>query len=225
MFNESELLRTPSNALACDPRTQYLVKVREDGQSSRLLLDDQYQVISRFTLSLKVPEDIRISFETAKNLYLYSWFVYRFYPIAEQNALTTLELALRIKFPDYVEDYSRTHKNRKPGLKILLQHAANEKQIRNESFPNRTVWATELARERLSLKAIESMQRLGLTEFEYDDSKVSPTDEDLSYDWLSLFIEHIPKIRNNYAHGSIDLNHSVLRTFDISCSMIEQLFT
>jgi len=42
-----------------------------------------------------VPEKIREHFETTKNLLLYSWFVYRFIPVAEFHAATTLEYALK----------------------------------------------------------------------------------------------------------------------------------
>lgn len=42
-----------------------------------------------------VPLHVRQLFETAKNLSLYSWFVYRFHPIAQLIGHSSLEQALK----------------------------------------------------------------------------------------------------------------------------------
>ncbi len=46
-----------------------------------------------FPLNAGVPEHVAQHFETAKNLYLYSWFIYRFQPVAELQSLACLEFA------------------------------------------------------------------------------------------------------------------------------------
>jgi hypothetical protein len=48
-------------------------------------LAERYADVSQFELIQSVPLNVRVHFETAKNLYLYAWFVYRFYPVAEQR--------------------------------------------------------------------------------------------------------------------------------------------
>ena len=58
-------------------------------------LEARYEVLSSYTLSPNAPADVAIQFEHAKNLYLYAWFGPRFHVLAQQHALTTLELALR----------------------------------------------------------------------------------------------------------------------------------
>jgi len=68
------------------------------------------------------------------------------------------------------------------------------------------------------------MSRAGLTEMVIDDSNVAPTDGELAYDWISMFVESLPNMRNDYAHGSHTLLPTVLRTFDIVCDLINQLF-
>lgn len=85
-------------------------------------------------------------------------------------------------------------------------------------------WATELAKDRYRLLQIDAMSRAGLTEMILDDSSVVPTENDLAYDWISMFVESLPNMRNDYAHGSHTLLPTVLRTFDIVCDLINQLF-
>lgn len=56
-------------------------------------------------------------------------------------------------------------------------------------------------------------------------SHVVPTVADLQHDWLGGFVKAIPPIRNDYAHGSSTLHHSVLHTFDLVCQLINQLYS
>ena len=62
-------------------------------------LEDHFADIARFHLSANVPREVTIQYETAKNIYLYAWYVYRFYPVAEQQALASLEMGLRQRLP------------------------------------------------------------------------------------------------------------------------------
>jgi hypothetical protein len=65
----ADALREPNIVLKADPRT-----------NAAETLADRQQRIGQFLLAEAVPHAIRVHFETAKNLYLYAWFVYRFYP-------------------------------------------------------------------------------------------------------------------------------------------------
>ncbi|KVL10867.1 hypothetical protein WL14_29295 [Burkholderia cepacia] len=67
------------------------------------------------------------------------------------------------------------------------------------------------------------MQRSGATTCEVDHSNVEPSPEDFD-DWIDLFINTLPNIRNMYAHGSSALHNTVLHTFDIVSELINQLF-
>jgi hypothetical protein len=89
--DEDESLRTPGSALAPDSRSTMFSIIG----SRPMTLEDRHSWVAAYRLDRNIPEAIRIHFETAKNLYLYAWFVYRFHNVAEQQALTTLEFALR----------------------------------------------------------------------------------------------------------------------------------
>ena len=226
MIDESDFLKTPQNAFDPDPRTKCLVlQDKLSNHIRQVTLADQNELISTFTLSRNVPEEVIIHFETAKNLYLYSWFVFRFYPVAEQQALTTLEYALRLGCPEFVKQYTDTNRfNNEPGLKTLIKHAAKIGKIKNELFPSRLTWASQRAKNRFSYLKLNEMTEAGLNETGCDDSSIEPSQDDLNYDWIADFIEHIPALRNDLAHGSPTLHHTVIHTFDIVSSIINMLF-
>lgn len=217
-----DALRTPERTLVADDRTGTFVVLGENGVRP-ISLADWHAEISHFELTREVPQDVRIHFENARNLYLYSWFVYRFHAVAEEHAIGSLEYALRLRLING-ELVSQAKANR-IGLADLLTHANKNKLIKNKSIKSRVRWATEMARRRYSLLQMEAMNCAGVTEMVFDDSHVVPTDADLEYDWISEFIEVLPKIRNDYAHGSQTLRSNVLRTFDIVCDLINQLFS
>lgn len=50
--------------------------------------------MSELTLHSGVPVAVLQTFETAKNVSLYSWFVYRFHRVAELVVYSALEFAL-----------------------------------------------------------------------------------------------------------------------------------
>lgn len=222
-LHSSDALRAPNQAFEPDPRSDYLVRVDEHALSPQpITLAGQYDLIASFTLATAVPEDVAIHFETAKNLYLYAWFVFRFYPVAEQQALTSLEFALNKRLAEAHK--KRYPKAGPPGLSTLLSHARDVGLIRNEALNGRDRWALGLARRRYSDEQMRKMQESGLDELVFDDSHVVPTEADLQYDWLDNFVRTIPRIRNDYAHGSSTLHHTVLHTFDVVSQLINQLY-
>ena len=84
---------------------------------------DQYTSVSTIRIKDAVPEEIRIHFTTARNLLVYSWFVYRFIPVAEQHAYATVEMALQNRLD-------------KPGMGLrgLLKEAIAQGLIADEGF-------------------------------------------------------------------------------------------
>lgn len=58
----------------------------------------QRYIDERLKPSPCIPTEIRVQIETVKNLFLYSWFVYRFGIVAKNQMLNVTELALRKKF-------------------------------------------------------------------------------------------------------------------------------
>lgn len=216
-----DALRTPEQAIRPDARYDSFAVIDAE-QVRKVNLTDRHEAISGFVLNPTVPVSVRIHFETAKNLYLYGWFVYRFHPVAEQQALASLEFGLR----ERLEQIGGTARGsaKRSGLAGLLKQARMKGLIRNDLLRGRLHWATERARARYRYGLFEEMNRTGAMEMTFDDSSVQPTQEYLNHDWIAIFIESLPLIRNTYAHGSGILYPSVLRTFDIVCDLINQLY-
>ena len=61
-------------------------------------LEEMHQLLDDIVLNDEVPDDVYQLFETAKNLSLYSWFMYRFHQVAELMSYTALEMALRHRY-------------------------------------------------------------------------------------------------------------------------------
>src|SRR5438045_239052 len=125
MVHEADSLRSPDRIFHPDPRTPAMVRTDlKTGVSRSITPIDQHQAVVPFQLSPTVPEAVQIHFETAKNLYIYAWCVFRFYPVAEQQAFGTLEFALRERQLEFVRQYAERHRrNAEPGLGALLNNA------------------------------------------------------------------------------------------------------
>lgn len=213
-----DALRDVDSALAPDARWKGFAVLDSGGVRPASLQDRQMQ-IARFVLSSAVPPEIRVHFETAKNLFLYAWFVYRFHPVAEQQVLASLEFALRERLKGEKDSASR-----RSGLSALLKTAQIRGLIRNDAIRNCAQWAMELARERYRHEALQQMIGSNTEEMILDETDVQPTDADLTYDWIGNFVESLPRIRNIHAHGTGMLYPNVLRTFDIVSDLINQLY-
>src|SRR5947207_15275574 len=87
----------------CQPDIRYRGRVDLDkttGTVSETTIESIYDLIQPIALGAKVPDEVRSHFETAKNLALYSWFVYSFNVVAAMHAFASLEMALRTKLDD-----------------------------------------------------------------------------------------------------------------------------
>lgn len=85
-------------------------------------LENYHKFISNHKLHQNAPIKVQELFETAKNLQLYSLYVYRFGIVSAQQAITAMELALR-EFA-----CSEGYKNIK-GLRNLLEKAHKENWV------------------------------------------------------------------------------------------------
>jgi hypothetical protein len=92
--------RFKSLSEVCQPDIRYRGRVDLDkttGTVSETTIESIYDLIQPIALGAKVPDELRSHFETAKNLALYSWFVYSFSVVAAMHAFALLEMALRTK--------------------------------------------------------------------------------------------------------------------------------
>lgn len=215
-----DFLRTLETICRPDPRNESPNRGEDDvfGRT----LESHHAAVAALTLNEAVPEKIQIQFETTKNLYLYAWFVYRFYPVAELHAHTCLELALRTRFAaDLPINPKRPHG---PGLRKLLAHAINAGVLRNEKFD---VWrrtTAQRARNRALAELIEEMDRQNLDEADFDEANVVANDDDRNHDYVGVLLKNLPKIRNEYGHGSTALHNRVIGSLRIVQEAINQLW-
>lgn len=208
-------MKALSEILEPDPRQKYFMGS----------LEEIHRNLLNISLSESVPIAIRQQFETAKNLSLYSWFVYRFHQVAELAAFTTFEMALRTRYFDEVPQED-TSKKRPPTLYQLMQYAQKQSWITNECFSNLSV----LAKNRVETH--KTKERLKTHDFEKHPEMVVEEATDLeieeelkSLDRLSGVAKNINKIRNNLAHGSTILHpHSISTLRDVS-DMVNELFS
>jgi len=178
----------------------YLLVNRETGATRQKTLRDFYSEIEDIVLLPEVPEDIRVHFETARNLYLYTWFVYRFGPVAELHAIASVEFALKIKSG-----------KKGAGLKALLNLAIQEKWIQDSGFKYYPVSQETM------------IQRTAADSFRPQKEENDPDANSLQA-YCKILADSLPYFRNNFAHGSNILYPTGVVTLAICADIINQLF-
>lgn len=206
-----------------DPRSTMLVRIdRINGTSRPVELADHHEQISAYVLHGCVPREIVLQFETARNVYLYAWFVYRFYPVSEHQCLACLELALRERLKEEIR--LGKIKEKRPTLHPLLKYAVEHGLVRNEGF---SAWQNRgeiRSRARVEVEKLREASEKNLTEITWDESDIQITAEDLNWDYVKMLPELLPMVRNDYAHGSTELHNWALRSFQIVSEIINQLY-
>jgi len=205
-----------------DPRSDNQA-VLDMFQAGAIALDEHHCAVASLNVSAAVPQDVLVQFETAKNLYLYAWFVYRFFPVAEHHALTCLELGLQHRFSGPLPK-KYWNKPWKPTLRPLLCFAIDTGVIKNEGFRQWRDQVNIRAEQRYSLERQREMYEQGLSRIELDYSQAIPNDQDRNWDYVSILREVLPEIRNSYAHGSALLHRQVLGTLELVSEILNQLF-
>lgn len=186
-------------------------------------LADYHAQVAAIALNKAVPEDVLLHFETAKNLFLYGWFVYRFFTVADQQALAALELALRTRFEKEIPKsyYSRS---KFATLKPLLRYAIDKGHIRHERFRRWNDQAEMRARSRYRQEKIHEMQQKGLDRIDLDYSDIEVIDEDRNWAYLESLSEGLSETRNSHAHGSTSIYSPSVATIEVVAEVINQLF-
>lgn len=219
-LNLAERLRLPSLMSEPDPRSA----MSADQMARSLAI--HHAKIAAIQLNANVPEPIAIQFETAKNLYLYAWHVYRFYMVALTQALTALEFGLRERLPHRLPEPYQSLRQKKPMLFGMLGYAVDEGLVRNEGFRRWHEAAALQARERRRREVLKFMLDHGLEFMESEE--IEPLEimpEDRSWDLVSILREGIPSIRNELAHGGPMLTGQVHGTIELVGEILNQLHT
>ncbi|MBI3430121.1 MAG: hypothetical protein HY050_08740 [Actinobacteria bacterium] len=210
-MDHPDFLRSPDNVCKQDSR-------------GWIAIEDQHSRVEKLQLHSGVPEDVRVQFETTKNIYLYAWFVYRFYPVAQHHAYTCLEFALRERFESELIADGKKKRKFGPGLKALLSYAVKKGYLKNEHFE---VWRNQTrvrAWQRSLYEQMDEMERLGLEKMEFDETRIEIKDVDRDHEYLAILLKTIPWLRNHYAHGSKTLHNQVLITLQIVSEIINQIY-
>ncbi|MHB1142254.1 MAG: hypothetical protein ACYC1T_10935 [Sulfuricaulis sp.] len=203
--------------------TFFVLRNRVTGEARPQELKDHYESVSRFTLNRTVPEKVQSRFNTAKNILLYTWFVYDFYPVAELQALSALEFALRERIGE--ESLEILKKQKKPlGMRTFIEHAVENKWIKNEDFGAYHRAPMERAKKNYLIQKIAEMNAKGLDTIEIDYDEIQTPVENTT-DYLGVLMHTVHKIRNIHAHGEAMLYPaSVWMTFEICSDFINALF-
>lgn len=77
------------------------------------------------------PEEVRHLFDLSRNLYLYSWYVYRFVVPAQAQAFAAMEMALRMRMKEVGVEMSE-----KSSLRNRLEKAVSLGWIKDGGFPH-----------------------------------------------------------------------------------------
>jgi hypothetical protein len=193
-------LKALADICTADSRqTNWVILNSEDGSTRPLTLNDHHARIQQIVLDPGVPEDIRQHMETAKNLALYSWYVYRFTPVADLHAYAAFEWALRIRLeiPD----------DQTPSFKRLLSDAVSKALLKREDFG-------EFAEpDPFPIVTGNSMV----------DANLPPMIHS-SPEFMRVFQKAIVTLRNMLAHGSVSLWPSGIMTLSVIATAINSLF-
>ncbi len=188
-----------------DPRHKFFIVYDEIKRKDRSLeINDLYLYLQEFILNPNVPEKIKTHFDTARNLYLYSWFVYRFYSVAELHAYASLEFALKEKFK---KEKLKTPK----GLKRLLNSALEKSWIKDEGIRHY---------HRINKKR-NGYETLVQDVYDFEQER---TNNENTNEYVKIIVDTLPSLRNTIAHGSSYLTNRVCLAFEICCDIINQLY-
>ena len=197
-----------------DVRQQFWARLQSDGTFRNVQLEDLHKRMSELTLNSTVAEEVRTGFDTARNLFLYSWFVNRFLTVAELQAYAALEFALGKRIAIEKAGHVR-------GLSRRFDLAVQKGWIRAEGVRRYRQVAThrkEYAKEQEQLfkeflKAEDDWRNL--------DTR---TEAEHASDYLRNLKDGIPRLRNSMAHGEPMLHGGAALTLEICCDLINQLF-
>ncbi|MGC4062801.1 MAG: hypothetical protein QM749_18985 [Aquabacterium sp.] len=188
-------------------------------------LVDHHACINSIQLNSTVPKPIAIQFETTRNLYLYAWFVYRFFMVAKTHAFSTLEMGLKHSLPKRLPEPYQRPKQKHPMLAGLLAYAIDEGIVQNQGFRRWHDEALYKARQRQSMERIQAMIEQQLDSLEYDEHELPEIrPEDQRWDLVSALRAGLPKARNSLAHGSTELTNKVFGDIELVAEILNQLF-
>jgi len=198
-----------------DVRQQSWGHLKPDGTIRKVQLADLHHRMSGVTVNSSAPQDVRTAFDTARNLFLYSWFVYRFVTVAELQAYAALEFALGRRIE--IDKLSEVR-----GLARRFDLAIKRGWLRAEGI-------RRCQRSAVARKDYEETHGQLLREYLAAEGAVlnepnKKTEPEYAFEYLHNLKGSIPKLRNYVAHGEPMLHNGAAVTLEICCDLINQLF-
>ncbi len=194
----------------------------DTGEQQKQTLQDHYEKIEIFVLNETVPEEIRGQFNAAKNLLLYSWYVYSFLSAAELQVLSILELALRIRIGD--KKLKELVKKNKRGLSAYINYAIEKNWASNDDF---RAWHRAPMLQAINehiISKIQEAENEGVEHKEINLNEIEVKGEN-NTDYLGKLKYTVNKIRNAHAHGeNLLCEPSVWESFEMCADFINVLF-
>lgn len=179
-----------------------------------------HRELSEISVNAEVPKGVQQLFATAKNVSLYSWFVYRFHQVGESVAFQALELALRTRCEADTE-FQRL--NQRGSLRVYLEYAASAGWLSNAGFSNLRRIAAARARMRKFIEAIAAGIGTGKSSVpEPSEAEIEKEVSELTY--VEGLIKAIPTHRNELAHGSTMLSPTSLGVLRVVADILNQLY-
>jgi hypothetical protein len=171
-----------------------------------ITVDEHHAEIAAVKLEAQVPEDVRSYFATVQNVCLYAWFAYDLYAVVDFLCLTTVEMALRHRFP-----YRGTGKDRR-GLRNLMDEAVGNNLIREKAFSHVRIMRDNLASDiRLRRATSGRFPRSAMPKSNY----------------AAVLRDTMPWLRNHFAHAKAHLiltPGAALSQLRLTSEFINQLF-
>lgn len=184
-----------------------------------------YESVAKIQLNATAPHNVRQLFETAKNLSLYTWFVYRFHPIARVVAYSCMEAALRHRVAGIPKFTKPDKPDWHPGFKDMFKHAVKAGWIRNEGFENARIHARGRAKHKAVFAQIAKMNAEGIERM----PTAEPTEDEIQAELGGLpyaqnLVDAWPFIRNWIAHGNTLVDSGSAGTLRVVAEAINQLY-
>jgi hypothetical protein len=217
-----EKLKSFDEILVPDIRSTCWISINEKtGEQKPIDLRKHYDSVQRYQLHSQVPEEIKTHFATSLNLLLYTWYVFRFYKVAELHALTTLEFALRERIGTQGLAEIKAQKKSK-GLHSYITYAVEKKWISNEDFSAYHRAPRLKAEAERAFENIMKMEENNL-DFLIDDEEIVVPEEN-DFNFLETLKDSPNKVRNDIAHGSNSLTQEAWITFEYCAEFINKIF-
>ena len=240
-MNRRDKLKNFTEILLPDKRNSFFNRIDvSTGNTCKNTIEHHYKDIERYSLNNNIPNNVATQFDVARNVYIYAWYEYRFFNISEATVLTALEFALKERIGEAeIKNYIKIRKefNKKTtgkpgrvnnGMKTLIEYCRDNKLIQNSGFSawkrhSRIKAYYEAEREQNQWAEAE-LKRTGDTQIELPEIILENLPIDDTYDHVQYLVNTVNKHRNDYAHGSGELNNQVLKTFEMVSEFINQIF-